>query len=108
MRRRSSPVATAKLATSLPNSPGCHSGCRAVQRQRPSASRSGVELMGPEFNYRIPFEGYLREHAADRLGHAGGLLRALDLDRPLLDDLVPAAADLVDRKHLGARADAAA
>ena len=35
-----SPACAAKHATSAPNSPGCHSGWRAVQRQSPSVSCS--------------------------------------------------------------------
>src|SRR3954469_25965519 len=40
MRSRSPPASSAKLATSRPNSPGCHSGCRAVQRHSPGPIRS--------------------------------------------------------------------
>src|SRR5215210_7321773 len=45
------------------------------------------------------------EHAAYRLGGAGGLLGALDLDGPLLCDLPPAVADLVHGEHLDSGAD---
>src|SRR4051812_887094 len=38
-RSRSPPASSAKLATSRPNSPGCHSGCRAVQRHSPGPIR---------------------------------------------------------------------
>ena len=44
----------AKHATSAPNSPGCHSGCRAVQRQSPSVSSS----MGGHYNRRAQLAGY--------------------------------------------------
>src|ERR687895_336704 len=44
IRTVSAPVRSAKQATSAPNSPGCHSGWRAVQRQRSLASFWGVSL----------------------------------------------------------------
>src|ERR671914_27116 len=52
-----------------------------------------------------PGTGGSGEHAADRLGHAGGLLGALDLHGPALRDLPPAVADLVHAERLHARAD---
>src|SRR3954454_14913985 len=48
------------------------------------------------------------ECATDALGHAGGLLVALDLDRPALGDLEPAVADVVDGQDLDARPQAGA
>src|SRR5215212_4035340 len=45
------------------------------------------------------------QHAADGLGHAGGLLGAFHLDGPALGDLPPAVADLVDRDNLHACTD---
>src|SRR3954468_21463014 len=48
------------------------------------------------------------ECPADALGHAGGLLVALDLDRPALGDLEPAIADVIDRQHLDAGPNAGA
>src|SRR5215217_4639540 len=50
----------------------------------------------------------LGQQADHRLGDAAGLLGALDFDRPLVDDLVPAAADLVDGDCLDAAPDPAA
>src|SRR5881227_1682202 len=49
-----------------------------------------------------------RERSAHALPHTGGLLVALHLDGEAGDDLVPAAACVVDRDDLGARAHARA
>src|SRR4051812_31010380 len=65
--------------------------------------RSGASVATPP---RIG--GVLGEQSDDRLREQGGLLLALDLDGPLLNELVPAVALLVDREGLEARADARA
>src|SRR3954452_13133800 len=77
---------------------------RGLRRPDPRARRG---LRQPkELRFRRWWRGASGQHARDVLGHAGGLLRALDLDREALGDLPPAVADLVDGDDLGARPDA--
>ena len=64
--RSRAPARRANEATSLPNSPGCHSGWRAVQRQRPSASCSGAGATARQYNRSNGLSGLRRTVAQSR------------------------------------------
>ena len=77
-----SPACAAKQATSAPNSPGCHSGCRAVHRHRPSVSFSMTafnQLSGLDGYERTRHRGRRRSPAADLPRRADPRLRSRGL-----------------------------
>src|SRR3954468_16354303 len=89
---RSSPASSAKHATSEPNSPGCHSGWRAVQRQTPGTISVGCATLAPPRSVRVEpvglaqgFRGASRVRLLAELGEDEPRLRALRL---AADDLL--------------------